>query len=363
MISEWRHVAWGDISQLEYGKALKGYKERTTGVPVYGTNGPIGYTDEPLASGPAVIVGRKGAYRGVHLAKTDFWVIDTAFYLEVDKERVDMIWAYYALLDTDINSRDSGSAIPSLSRRDFDAIRLKLPPLTEQRAIAEVLGALDDRIDWCRDTASRLEGILLAFCLGATEREAAVSSLAEYVNGGAFTKHANGEGRLVIRISELNSGASNNSKYADIEVPEEQTAYPGDILFSWSATLDVFRWTGDEAIVNQHIFKVMPNGDFPAWLVYAKLRESMPAFQKIARDRATTMGHIKRGHLKQVQVQLPAPERLAEMQDLGDALWEQHLRVHREARLLAAMRDALLPKLLSGELRIEDPSGLLESVA
>lgn len=255
------------------------------------------------------------------------------------------------------------AGVPHINLKTLRELKVSLPDLSQQDAVAEVLSAIDDRIEWCRDGARRAEAVLLGVCRTNEGQDVPVSDMADYVNGGAFTKHADGEGRLVIRISELSSGVSDNSKYAEIDVPAEQTAYPGDILFSWSATLDVYRWTDDEAIVNQHIFKVVPSSDLPGWLVYAKLGEAMPTFQNIAHDRATTMGHIKRGHLEQVRVTLPTPERIAEIAEAGDALWEQHLRLHREARLLAHTRDALLPKLLAGEIRIEDPSRLLGAVA
>lgn len=247
-------------------------------------------------------------------------------------------------------------------KADLARLTCRRPPIEEQRAIAEVLGALDDRIEWCAGAVGRLEALLLELARG----EAAtvpVAELAAYVNGGAYTKHATGTGRLVIRIAELSSGVGPSSKYADIEAPPERTAYPGDILFSWSATLDAYRWTADEAVVNQHIFKVLPSEPWPAWFVYAKLKEAMPTFRKIAHDRATTMGHIKRGHLEQVSVGLPDEAHLGQVRDLGDALWDQHLRVSREQQHLANLRDMLLPRLLSGAVRIEDPARVLGAVA
>jgi type I restriction enzyme, S subunit len=249
-----------------------------------------------------------------------------------------------------------------VSPRDVLSLPVPLPPIEEQRALSEMLGALDDRIDWCHDSAARIEQLILELGRGH-DHDLAVSGLAAYVNGGAFTKHADGNGRLVIRIAELSSGVGPSSKYAAIEAPPDRTAYPGDILFSWSATLDVYRWTDDEALVNQHIFKVIPDEALPAWLVYAKLKEAMPTFQKIAHDRATTMGHIKRSHLDQVSVTLPSEDRLRDVLEVGNALWEQHLRINREAQVLADLRDTLLPRLLSGQLRIDDPQRLLEGVA
>src|SRR2546426_11930456 len=111
---EWRDLHWGDLATLEYGKGLRGYERGSGQYRVFGTNGPIGWHTEPLCDHPTVVVGRKGAYRGIHYSDGPCFVIDTAFYLE-SRDRFDMRWAYYELLTHNINSMDSGSAIPSTS--------------------------------------------------------------------------------------------------------------------------------------------------------------------------------------------------------------------------------------------------------
>ena len=123
IMPSWKYMSWGDLTTLEYGKGLRGYKNVESLHPVYGTNGQIGWYKKPLVTGPGVIIGRKGAYRGVHFSKKSFFVIDTAFYLRpLEEDLFDMKWAYYQLLDFDINNIDSGTAIPSTSRDAFYAI-------------------------------------------------------------------------------------------------------------------------------------------------------------------------------------------------------------------------------------------------
>lgn len=160
--TEWQMLSWGDVATLEYGKSLRDYKESNGDVPVYGTNGLIGYTDEPLCIFPSVIIGRKGAYRGVHYSAKPFFVIDTAFYLKPKNENIDLKFAYYHLLTQDINSMDSGSAIPSTSREDFYNLSVSLPPLPTQRRIADILSALDDKIELNRQTNATLEAMAQA---------------------------------------------------------------------------------------------------------------------------------------------------------------------------------------------------------
>jgi type I restriction enzyme S subunit len=140
MSAEWRLFKWGDLASLEYGKGLRTYRENKGSVPVYGPNGHIGLHDESLCNSEGVIIGRKGAYRGVHYSPVPFYVIDTAFYLKPKVNDLHVRFAYYKLLTYDINSMDSGSAIPSTSRPEFYNLEVNLPPFEEQQVIAETLG-------------------------------------------------------------------------------------------------------------------------------------------------------------------------------------------------------------------------------
>ncbi|MCY4172934.1 MAG: restriction endonuclease subunit S [Cyanobacteria bacterium MAG CAR3_bin_5] len=156
--AEWKTTSWGQISTLEYGKGLRDYKNNTGKFPVYGTNGAVGTCDKYLCNRPGIIVGRKGAYRGVHYSNKPFYVIDTAYWLN-HSEEVDTKWAYYQLLNEDINSLDSGSAIPSTSKESFYSLSVLLPPLPEQKAIAHVLSTIDDKIELNRQMNETLEAM------------------------------------------------------------------------------------------------------------------------------------------------------------------------------------------------------------
>lgn len=134
----WQHLEWGDIITLEYGKGLRDYASDTGTYPVYGTNGPIGTCDTPLWGKPGIIIGRKGAYRGIHFSSRPFFVIDTAFYVKPTVE-MDIRWAYYAMSRIDLNSMDSGSAIPSTSRNDFYRLPTLFPSVDLQKRWAEFL--------------------------------------------------------------------------------------------------------------------------------------------------------------------------------------------------------------------------------
>lgn len=232
--------------------------------------------------------------------------------------------------------------------------RLALPPLVEQQAIAEVLGALDDKIAANTALAASADDLMHhTFRRMAPAEQVPLSATADFVNGKAFTKDASGTGRVVVRIAELNSGISGSTVYSDAVVDDKHVARPGSILFAWSGSLTLHRWFREEAIVNQHIFKVIPRDGHPTWLIYELVRQKLADFKAIAADKATTMGHIQRHHLDET-VGLPSASELDRLNSLMSGLWETSLSAERESLTLAATRDALLPQLMSGKLRVRD---------
>ena len=156
MAGEWRQSTWGEEVSLEYGKALRGHDASHGRYRVYGSNGPIGWTDTPLVGGPGVVLGRKGAYRGAEYAAAPFFVIDTAYYV-LPKSEMDLRWLYYAVKHHKLGEIDDGSPIPSTTRAAVYVRDLDIPSLVEQRAIAHILGTLDDKIELNRRMNETLE--------------------------------------------------------------------------------------------------------------------------------------------------------------------------------------------------------------
>jgi type I restriction enzyme S subunit len=154
----WRPSTWGDEISLEYGKALRGYEAARGPVRVFGSNGAVGWTDKALATGPGVILGRKGAYRGVQYSAGDFFVIDTAYYI-VPKTDLDMRWLYYAIQYHKLGEIDDGSPIPSTTRAAVYVRKLDVPPKDVQTTIARILGSIDDKISVSHRIIQTLEAM------------------------------------------------------------------------------------------------------------------------------------------------------------------------------------------------------------
>ncbi|MEU9896739.1 restriction endonuclease subunit S [Streptomyces phaeochromogenes] len=262
-------------------------------------------------------------------------------------------------------SHNSGGSRRALTKGQVGDFRIAVPPIEVQRAIASVLGALDDKIAVSERIAATADELASQLYLSASIRspesftECPLTSAGEFINGRAFTKDATGAGRMVIRIAEINSGPGGSTVYNELEVPEKHVARPGDVLFAWSGSLTVARWFRPEAIINQHIFKCIPKNGNPHWLIHRLIHRKIDDFRAIAADKATTMGHIQRKHLDEV-VATPTAEMVADLNSRISPLWERALTAEQEGLALAALRDALLPQLMSGRLRVKDAEKIAE---
>jgi len=257
----------------------------------------------------------------------------------------------------------SGSAIPRVVLKDFRRAPITLPPLSEQRAIARILGALDDKIELNRRMNATLESMARAvfrqwFVEGEEVRrweEKSLDEIADFLNGLALQKFpADGEEYLpVIKISQLRTNDTNDADKASINVPPQYIVEDGDILFSWSGSLTVVVWCGGKGALNQHLFKVTSD-KYPKWFYYYWTKHHLAEFQEIAAGKATTMGHIQRYHLSAAKVLVPSDNELQKMDKLMSPLLDKVIVNNLESRTLASLRDGLLPKLMSGEVRVKD---------
>ena len=239
-------------------------------------------------------------------------------------------------------------------------MELSLPPLYQQKKIADILSSLDEKIELNRRMNEALEQLGQAlFRHYFVDNPAAKSwdkkpldETANFLNGLAMQKYPkiNGQPTLpVIKIREMSSGITDSTDIASANIPEEYIVRDGDLLFSWSGTLMVKFWSGGDGALNQHLFKVTSD-KYPEWLYYYWAKYRLDHFVSIAKSKATTMGYIQRKHLKQAEVIVPP--NIEEM-TLELALIIDQLKVNlSEINSLINLRDSLLPKLISGEIEV-----------
>ncbi|RKY57794.1 MAG: restriction endonuclease subunit S, partial [Candidatus Latescibacterota bacterium] len=162
MGSEWITTTIGEFCPLSYGKALPERARNSAGrVPVYGSNGIVGYHDKALTDGPTIIIGRKGTVGAVHFSPKPCWPIDTTFFV-TSKDTQKLRFKYYLLKSLGLDRMNADSAVPGLNRDAAHACKVRVPPFPEQRAIAHILGTLDDKIELNRRMNETLEAMARA---------------------------------------------------------------------------------------------------------------------------------------------------------------------------------------------------------
>ena len=390
----WTRMPLGDFVTLQRGHDLPDAVRRPGNTPVLGSFGVTGWHDEARSAGPGVTVGRSGASFGVvSYSPVDYWPLNTALYV-TDFHGNDQRFAYYFLKQFDFRAYNSGSAQPSLNRNFIHPIPVDIPSLPEQCAIAHILGALDDKIelnrrmnrtleemaraifqDWFVDfgpVRAKLEGRepylspelwdlfpdrLMDSELGEIPEGwemKALDEIADYQNGLALQKFRpqEGEDRLpAVKIAQLRSGRADGGEWAKANIRPDCIIDDGDVVFSWSGSLMVKVWCGGRAALNQHLFKVTSR-EYPKWFYSRRIQSNLSEFQDIAADKATTMGHIKREHLSSTKCVVPDRAMLTTANDTFANLLSQQISFDLRSRTLAAQRDALLPRLLSGQVRL-----------
>jgi type I restriction enzyme, S subunit len=407
-----RQCEWGDITTLEYGKSLRSYQEAEGRYRVYGTNGPIGWNDEPLCKHPGVIIGRKGAYRGVHYSPAPFFVIDTAFYLE-PKEEIDLRWAYYCLLTYDINAMDSGSAIPSTSRDAFYHLPVRVPPRDEQRAIACILGTLDDKIElnrrmnrtlegvartifksWFTDfdpvrakaagqqppglappTASLFPSVLDDSDVGKVPRGWSIRPIGEVVQvlggGTPSTKELaywTGGIHPFCTPKDMSPLESPVLLQTERHLTDEGLARvnsgqlpAGTVLLSSRAPIGYLAITEIPVSVNQGIIAMVCDRELPNLYVLHWTLANMD--QIIANSNGSTFLEISKQNFRPIKALVPPKPVLDLFCRIATPLHQRLVANLRQSNQLAAIRDALLPRLISGELEIPDAERIVERCA
>ena len=192
-----------------------------------------------------------------------------------------------------------------------------------------------------------------------------LDEVADFLNGLALQKFPAfdpEESLPVIKIAELRSGITAKSNRASHEVPDKYVVRDGDFLFSWSGSLLAKFWTEGDGALNQHLFKVTSDR-YPVWFFSEWVHHHLKEFQMIAASKATTMGHIQRGHLKDAMTTCPPDGVLSALGKTASPLVERTIKNDLESHTLAQTRDLLLPKLLSGEIRLAEVEEAVEAVA
>jgi len=266
-----------------------------------------------------------------------------------------------------LKARETGTTVTGIKQSELKEVLIDYPNYELQQKIASILSSLDSKIELNRRINDNLEQQAQAlfdhyFDSGSIYLEDSImgclTDIAVYLNGLAMQKFpaTDIERSLpVLKIKELGqrkcddcSDRCSDSIDADYIIDNE------DIIFSWSGTLMVDVWCGGKCGLNQHLFKVTPLKNYPRWFVYYWTNRHLKKFKLIAKDKAVTMGHIRRGDLENAEVAIPTNLNMLEINARINPLFQSIIDRRLEITKLENIRDALLPKLMSGELTINE---------
>lgn len=373
---EWKEVTISDIANLKNGKK----RPSESGViPVFGGNGIMDYVNSSNGE-DTIVIGRVGAYCGcVYLSKGKCWVSDNAIAAKA-KEGNDNEYLYYLLSSLNLNHHHIGGAQPLMTQDIIGRIEVIVPQKEEeQRRIASILSSLDRKIElnnkinadleemaqaifknWFVDFEPFKDGKFVDSELGMIPegwKVGRLTEIASYMNGLAMQKFPpeNNEDSLpVLKIKELGQGfCGTDSDRCTCNIKDECKIHNGDVIFSWSGTLLVDVWCGGDCGLNQHLFKVTSK-DYPKWFYYYWTKHHLQEFIHIAKDKAVTMGHIKRGHLEEALVAIPNNDSMEKVHELFEPILSKIISLRLESSRLTHLRDTLLPRLMSGELEVPE---------
>ena len=297
---------------------------------------------------------------------------------------VDTEFLYY-LLSQDlffayVMSGANGSKMPRGDKQQIMKWEIEIPTeKDDQRRIASILSSLDRKIElnnkinadleemaqaifknWFVDFEPFKDGKFVDSELGMIPegwKVGRLTEIASYMNGLAMQKFPpeNNEDSLpVLKIKELGQGfCGTDSDRCSCNIKDECKIHNGDVIFSWSGTLLVDVWCGGDCGLNQHLFKVTSK-DYPKWFYYYWTKHHLQEFIHIAKDKAVTMGHIKRGHLEEALVAIPDNDSMERAHELFEPILSKMISLRLENSRLSLLRDTLLPRLMSGELEVPE---------
>lgn len=339
--------------------------------------------------GPAICVSCIGSDMGkVVICENDFVTNQQINTISNIKGNYDIDFLYYSLkpMKDYLHGIAGGSTMPIVNKSTFETIKISVPTLNQQKAIAKVLSDLDEKIEINNKINRKLEemaqaifkqwfvdfefpneygkpykssgGEMIESELGMIPEgwnSKSLLDIADYLNGLAMQKFRpkdDEKGIPVLKIKELRQGKSDeNSDLCSLNIDPKYIIHDGDVIFSWSGSLLVDFWCGGKCGLNQHLFKVT-SSKFEKWFYYLWTKYHLDKFTRIAKDKATTMGHIKRADLSNSIVLVPNEVIMNKANLILNPIIEKIIEARIEERKLSQLRDTLLPKLMSGEIRV-----------
>lgn len=364
--NKWTECKLGDILEIKYGKDHKSLSEGT--IPAYGSGGIMRYVDKAIYNDESILIPRKGTLNNITYKNEPFWTVDTMFYTKINKTKVFTKFLFYQLTKIDYNNLNVGSAVPSLTVQVLSDIEIFLPTLTEQIQIASILSSLDEKIDLLHrqnKTLEQLAGTLFRqWFVEKLEDSWEVKTISDIIDVRDGTHDSPKQtitGKYLITSKHLKpKGIDFKSAYKISEedfneVNKRSKVDKGDILFSMIGTLGLIHIVDNEpdfVIKNIGLFKCSQKPEFTNFLY---LLLNGPSGIRFVHENAigSTQEYITLGSLRNFEFIYPGEKTIKEFDLVVKPFFRKIKSNIDQIQILTQLRDALLPKLINREVRIE----------
>lgn len=300
----------------------------------------------------------------------DFCIAQDMIALRADESKIYPKYLFTVLRSREIQQQiyntNVGDVIPHFKKQFLDQLLIPIPERSIQESIGDLYYVLSLKAERNKKINDNLYAQAKAIfdnhfinidAIPAGWRKGNLLDIANYLNGLAMQKfrpQGHEIGLPVLKIKELRQGScDDSSELCSLSIKPEYIIHNGDVVFSWSGSLLVDIWCGGTCGLNQHLFKVTSDV-YDKWFYYLWTAHHLARFIAIAADKATTMGHIKREELAKAEVLIPCEGDYTSFNSIMQPIFELIISNRIESRKLAALRDELLPKLMTGEIDVSD---------
>ena len=365
-MNEWKEYKLKDVANVKYGKAHQSLSDGY--IPAYGSGGLIRYVEKALYNEESILIPRKGTLNNIIYKDEPFWTVDTMFWTELNKKIIVPKYLFYQLSLIDFSNMNVGSAVPSMTIPILNDIDIYVPSIPAQTAISSILSSLDDKIDLLHRQNATLEKMaetlfrqwfveeakdewdegtlddILTVKGGATPSTSEPTYWNGYIHWTSPKDITNLNGIYLFdterKITELGL-----SKISSGLLPK------GTLLMSSRAPVGVLAFCEVPVAINQGYIAILDNKGYSKEFIYLWLKANMYVVHSFS--NGSTFMEISKSAFKTLQLQIPPKQVTQDFQLIVEPLFNKIKSNNIQIRTLTALRDTLLPKLISGEVRVE----------
>ena len=374
-MSEWKECKLGDVLTFQRGHDLPRTEMIEGSYPVAGSNGIIGFHSKYTTKGPGITIGRSGNIGTPHFYKNDFWAHNTVLYVKDFKGNSE-IFLFYFLKTLDFSQFNTGSAVPSLNRNHIHELSVEFPHLPEQRAIASILSSLDDKIDLLHRQNATLEKMAETlfrqwFVEEAKDdwEEIRLGSIVEVINGVSYKSvdlNSSRTAMVTLKSFDRNGGFRMDGfkeytgnykelhilKEGDLVVAHTDITQEADVIGNPVMAIGSSKY--DTMVFSMDLVKVISKDEnYSNEFLYLIMKSNEFKEHCLGYSNGSTVLHLSKKAVPEYEMKLPPYNLINDFSKMVKPLVEKQFKNQTQISTLTTLRDTLLPKLMSGEVRVE----------